>query len=203
MADISCPACGQIDRVEKITVAANLGTPLGRSLYPISPNRPVRKPVALPPAPASPTPVVQDADEGEMLGCGIFLIAGIVAGGIAWVLGLNGNDNTATVLIFWVCVIVIIIVVVTAITRRERSDKSAYSQQVLRYEQERKEIMEKEAREYVRALGEFYRKEQQYEDAEIIWRQLYYCYRDDGAFLPDGRSPLIPRNEIKSFCGFP
>jgi hypothetical protein len=42
-----------------------------------------------------------------------------------------------------------------------------------------------------------------WEHAKRVWNQLYYCHRDDGAYLPDGRSPLIPKDQIGPFCGFP
>jgi hypothetical protein len=42
-----------------------------------------------------------------------------------------------------------------------------------------------------------------WQSAHAQWEKLYFCHRDDGVFLPDGRSPLVPRSLMASYCGFP
>lgn len=37
-----------------------------------------------------------------------------------------------------------------------------------------------------------------YKKALERWEQLYYCFRDDGVFLPDGKSQLIPVDRMQN-----
>lgn len=175
MADIRCPACSQIDQVQKVSSIVTAGTTRGyitnTSFSSVS-QTDLSVQLAAPDKPSYKDPFSSGCKAAAILWGGGWSLIGILA--LVRIIlhpapiGVNDLDLVAGVLglvILWVA--------------RSR------------------------IRGRPQARAEFATEMARYNTARNKWEELYYCYRDDGAFLPDGRSPLIPRNQIRSFCGFP
>lgn len=204
MADISCPECKKqdpsraIDKVQKVSAVAGNGTPVGQSLiFPVL-SPPVISP-HLPSRPIEPQPLGKDTEKG--LGCIFAFGGGFLVVGIGTLLGIHAGPIGGWAI--FIAGMIVGIVVLVFITNWH----PIYNQEVRRWEEECEPIRARAAEEHTKALEQYNQLLPHYQRLRSVWNELYYCHIHDEVFLPDGRSPLVPRKEdgshIWAFWGMP
>jgi hypothetical protein len=174
MADIRCPQCHQIDQVQKVSALVDAGTARGfTSRTSIS----SRTDLSADLRPPGYNPY--DEEDSPLWEWG-FIVFGFLIGYGLVIVGIVFLVITAQLgrgFNFFDLGLIIVGVIIAWYTHLQLRD-----------------MKKKPRRVRIKGAATFI-----HEKRLERWDQLYYCFRDDGVFLPDGKSPFIPRSEMQNF----